>query len=204
MDLQKLSLGANEIYQKIYCALKNPDGSIHPQSLLCCAGSLAGYACQYGIRQKYVAENGFDQEKIFIIVKSKDGEKFYFGDMLNEPVATAKYSVWALVGGVLHKLGSEMPDLNEIFRHVSMVCGSSDFGRVRNCQTGETMTEYVKMLWKPVLSAAEKYGSAQEVHIILGIVLQKIIMACSQSLPAKACAQIAMESAVSMSKYDLK
>ncbi|MGN0595486.1 MAG: hypothetical protein ACI4I6_10020 [Hominimerdicola sp.] len=204
MDLQKLSLGANEIYQKLYNALKNPNGSVHPQSLLCCAGSLAGYSCQYGIRQKYVVGEGLDEDKVFMIVMSKDGEKFYFGDLLNEPVVSAKYSVWALVGGALQKIGSEMPDLNEVFQYVSMVCGSADFGKVRNCQTGENMKDYVKNLWNPMFNTAKKYGADDEIHIIFGIVLQKIIMACSQAVPARKCAEIAMESVISMSKYDLK
>ena len=49
---------ADELFARLMLGLKNPDGSLHPQSFLCCLGSLCGYACKCDVIDEYVRGKG--------------------------------------------------------------------------------------------------------------------------------------------------
>lgn len=204
MDMTDLQRAADEVLGRITNAMKGADGSVHPQSLVCALGSLAGYACQTDIRNLYMKQKHLPEDKIFTIMSDKQGRHYFFGDLLNEPLVNEKLSVWALIGGAVRQAGKALPDVNDIFRYVSYVVGGEQFGKARACETGEDMIWYVKNLYKPMRAIAEKHCQEGELHTVFGIALQKALFACSQSMNITELARIAMESAVSMSKYELR
>lgn len=205
MDLEKLKKGADEVMDRLVNSMKNPDGSIHPQSLMCAVGSLAGYACQQDIRDDFVIKKGLPEDKVFRVIQDKQGRNFYFGDLIDNLLAGNKYSVLAFVGGALCHIGAKLTGINieDIFRYVSYTAGGEMFGKVRSCQTGETMDGYLKLLWKPLLPTAEKYAPKGELHILYGICAQKAVMLCAKSVTPSECGRILMESAVSMARISL-
>lgn len=203
MNLDNLKKGANEIFVRLINSMRDEKGLCHPQSLLCALGSLAGYACQRDVRDVYMKGKGFSEDKVFTVVQDKKGRNYFFGDLINEPVAEGKYSLWSLVGGALNAMNVPLIDLNDIFRYVSYVCGGEQFGKVRSCVTGETMESYLKILWKPLFPLAQKYAEENELHIVFGLAVQKAMMACKGAVEPQEMARIVMESAVSMSKIEL-
>lgn len=202
MDITKLQKAADEVLGRITNAMKGSSGAVHPQSLVCALGSLAGYACQTDIRLVYMKQKGLPEDKIFTIMSDKQGRHYFFGDLLNEPLVNEKFSVWAFIGGAVKQAGGSLPDVNDIFRYISYTVGGEQFGKARACETGEDMISYLSNLWKPMKSIAEKSCEEGELHVVFGIALQKAIFACAQSMNVTELARIAMESAVSMSKYE--
>lgn len=204
MDITKLQKGANEILARSADAMKGGTGQVHPQSLICALGSLAGYACQQDVRDLYIKQKGFPEEKVFTVMRDKQGRKFYFGDLLNEPLVNEKYSVWSMIGGAVQRAGAKLPDINDIFRYVSYIVGGEQFGKVRSCETGDDMETYIRNLWKPLSALAKNYAQEGELHVVFGIALQKAAAGCQGAVNMTEIGRIAMESAVSMSKIDLK
>ena len=202
MDMTDLQRAADEVLGRITNAMKGADGSVHPQSLVCALGSLAGYACQTDIRNLYMKQKHLPEDKIFTIMSDKQGRHYFFGDLLNEPLVNEKLSVWALIGGAVRQAGKALPDVNDIFRYVSYVVGGEQFGKARACETGDDMRTYLSQLWKPLNEIAMQYAQEGELHIVYGIALQRAVYAAGESMNVTEAARIAMESAVSMSKVD--
>lgn len=203
MEIAKLQKGADVLLARIANAMRGAGGEVHPQSLICALGSLAGYACQADVRAVYMKQRGFPEDKIFTVMSDNNGRHYFFGDLLNEPLVNEKYSVWAMIGGAVKQSGGSLPDVNDIFRYVSFVVGGDRFGRVRACETGEDMLSYLRQLWKPMSALAKEYAGEGELHIVFGIALQKAVFACAKTMNSTEAARIAMESAVSMSKVDM-
>ncbi|MBQ8964985.1 hypothetical protein [Ruminococcus sp.] len=202
MDITKLQKGADAVLERLINAMRGGREEVHPQSLVCAVGSLAGYACQKDVRVMFMKKNGLSEDKVFTIMTDKQGRKFYFGDLINEPLVNEKYSVWSMIGGAVKQRGGSLPDVNDIFRYISYTVGGENFGRPRACQVGEPMSFYLKQLWLPLAEIASKFAEDGELHILYGIALQKAVFAAGGSMNVTEAARIAMESAVSMSKVD--
>ena len=202
MDTEKLKKGADAVLDRLINAMRGAGGEIHPQSLVCAVGSLAGYACQKDVRVIYMKQRGFPEDKIFTVMTDKSGRKVFFGDLLNEPLVNDKYSVWSMIGGAVKQRGGSLPDVNDIFRYISYVVGGEQFGKARACETGDDMKTYLSQLWKPLNEIAMQYAEDGELHIVYGIALQRAVYAAGESMNVTEAARIAMESAVSMSKVD--
>ncbi len=202
MDMTKLRTGADAVLNRLINAMRGASNEIHPQSLVCAVGSLAGYACQKDVRVMFMKKNGLSEDQIFTVMTDKTGRKIFFGDLLNEPLVNEKYSVWAMIGGAVKQRGASLPDVNDIFRYISYVAGGEQFGRPRACEVGESMTDYLKELWLPLAELAGQYAEDGELHILYGIALQRAVYTAGGSMSVTEAARIAMESAVSMSKVD--
>ena len=202
MDITKYQKAADEILDRLINAMRGGRAEIHPQSLICAVGALAGYSCQKDVRVMFMKKNGLSEDKVFTIMTDKQGRKFYFGDLINEPLVNEKYSVWSMIGGAVKKRGGTLPDVNDIFRYISYTAGGEQFGRPRACQVGESMTDYLGRLWLPLAEVAKQYAEDGELHIVFGIALQKAVFTAGGSMNVTEAARIAMESAVSMSKVD--
>lgn len=203
-DLSKLQKSAYKILERVINSMKDSRGTVHPQSLICALGSLAGYSCQQDVREEYVKAKGIEQQTAFMIIRDKQGRKYFFGDLLNEPLVNAKYSVWAFAAGAAKKSGAVPADINDIFRYVSYTVGSERFGKVRSCQTGNNMFEYVKNFYSPLEKIAKESAKTGQLHIVFSIGLQKAMAKCEGVYNMTEICRIAMESAVSMSKIDIE
>ena len=70
MELEQYKSSAFEIFDRLLRAMRSPEGYVHPQSLLCCIGSLAGYSCQQDVRKLFMTE-GVKEEDVFTPVYCK-------------------------------------------------------------------------------------------------------------------------------------
>ena len=193
---------ADELFARLMLGLKNPDGSLHPQSFLCALGSLAGYACQQDVINEYVKDKGLSLESVFDIIPSKSGERFLFSQLVDNKLAGDDHSVWTYVSAVLVRANAAAPDVKEIFEHSVKSCGSEDFGKVRNCETGEDIRGYVRLMWKP---AGQIIGECPQgtMYAAVAMAAQKAMNAFRSVLPFTEQARIIMESAAAAARLSL-
>lgn len=200
--------GGKEIAAKLFTAMSGERG-IHLESLLSALGSLAGYACQISVREALVVQQGRLEKDVFIVVHSKqDSQTYYFGDLLNKPLAESRYSVWSLASGASQKNGlATLIDLHAIFKHVTDSLGSAAFGIPRTPaahQAHELPVNYVKFLWPQLFPLAKKFSSTPaDWPILFGIAIQEILYASKDLIDPQLALSIVMESAVPMSKIYL-
>jgi hypothetical protein len=98
-DSQKVS---DELVQMLFAELKAERG-IHGETVLATLGALAGFSVQMALRETLIRAGKMPEDKVFVVIKTKNGESFYLGDLTNEGLFKAKpgnYSVFAIVGGV--------------------------------------------------------------------------------------------------------
>jgi hypothetical protein len=199
-------LGAKEINQRLINAMKGEKG-VHVESFLCALGSLAGYACQANLRAQSL-EKGLPQTSEFIVVETKDGAKYFFGDPLNAALAESQHSVWSLAAGAAqHNGASTLPDVAEIFKHVTESVGGEAFGvpRVPEAhRAGDAPINYLKVLWPKLLPVVKQFcAKSGEWPVLYGLAIQEAIDMSKSVIAPEIAVSLVMESAIPMSKVDL-
>ncbi len=200
--------GGKEIASKLFTAMSSDKG-IHLESLLSALGALAGYACQISVREALVVQQGRAENEVFIVVNSKrDGQTYFFGDLLNKPLAESRYSVWSLASGASQKNGLQnLIDLHAIFKHVTDSLGSGTFGVPRTPtphQANELPVNYVRFLWPQLFPLAKSFSATPtDWPILFGVAIQEILYASKDLIDPQLALSIVMESAVPMSKIYL-
>lgn len=201
-------LGSKEIFNRLLNGMKDSRG-IHIESFLCALGALAGYSCQASLRRELIEIKGLSEKQVFVIVEGKDGNKYYFGDTINQPLVENQFSVWSLAAGAVQHMGiNVIIDLREIFEHVSKTTGSHNYGIPRipdGHKPGDTPYNFIKILWPILLPVAEQYcASPGEWPIMFGMAVQEGIIFGKDAIDPLFALSIVMESAIPMAKVDLK
>jgi hypothetical protein len=205
--LAGLKIGGKEVTQRLIRSLRDEKG-VHIETLLTILGALAGFSCQMSIREELTQQSG---ERLtnqpFLVVSGADGKNYYFGDALNRPLAESQWSIWALsVGAAQHMGSSALPDINDIFRHVSETVGSDRFGIPRvpeSHQASDLPINFVKMNWPKMLPlVAEFCDRPAQWPVLLGIAIQQALYLGKGIIDPSLAVSIVMESAVPMSKID--
>lgn len=199
-------LGSKEVNQRLINAMKNEKG-VHVESLLSALGALAGYSCQANLRAQALAK-GMPETAAFTVIDTADGKKYFFGDPLNQALAESQYSVWGLAAGAAQHNGcSSLPDISEMFAHVSKTVGSDEFGIPRipeGHQPGDTPINYVRIFWPNLLPTIKKFcQKPSEWPILFGLAAQEIMDMSKGVIAPDLALTIVMESAIPMSKVDL-
>ncbi len=199
-------IGGKEVFDRLMRGMKN-DRGVHFDSLLCALGSLAGYSCQASLRAQAVAK-GMSETAAFMTVDGANGQKYFYGDPLNAPLAESKYSVWSLAAGAAQHNGcSNLPDIGSIFTHVTNTVGTDDFGIPRfpeGHNAGDLPINYLKVLWPKLLPTVKLFcKEPEEWPFLFGVAIQEALDAGKQVLSSEIALQIVMEAAIPMSKVDL-
>lgn len=124
MELEQYKSSAFEIFDRLLRAMRSPEGYVHPQSLLCCIGSLAGYSCQQDVRKLFMTE-GVQEEDVFTVFTDKSGRKYFYGDIIDEKLVGNNYSVWSFTAGVLKKYNEPFTDVGEMLRYTAANAGGA-------------------------------------------------------------------------------
>jgi hypothetical protein len=199
-------LGAKKIYLDL-CNKVKSDGQVHFGSLFCSIGSLAGYACQSGLRELAIAK-GLPPAEPFQVVETKDGTRYFFGDHINYALVESQYSVWNLAAGAAQNAGcQDFPDLAEIFKHTSSAIGTDRFGIPRfpaGYDARDTPESYLKSFWPQLVPTVRQYSPDPELwRVLFGLVVQEAIAATASLVQPYVILKIVMEAAIPMSKIDL-
>lgn len=194
---------SREVLGLVMEALKDQRG-IHLESLFCALGALAGRACQESVRARALAE-GKSADALFDVVTTRDGQKFYFGDALNQPLAEDRVSLWSLMAGAAaHDGAKDLPDLGEIFAYSARALGTAQFGVPRlppeHPVQGQPL-DYSRKLWPAVRPVVAEYaGEPRMWPVAIGLACQELMAQTRGNIPPGVVVRIVMESAVPVSK----
>ena len=197
-------LGGKEITQRLISVLKNERG-VHVETLLACIGSLGGFACHMAIRDAIVETGKAKENEVFVILGGADGKNYYFGDMVNKPLAEDSISFWGLVGGAVQHLDKDgLPDIEHTFKHVAATVGNETFGIPQvpeNHKPSKRPLDLVKVLWPALLPLVDKFcESPVERPYLFGLSAQEVIEMGKDTIAPGMAARLLMECAVPMSK----
>jgi hypothetical protein len=186
-------------------------GAIHPETILTEIGALAGFAAQMSIRKGLIEPQNLDAGSVLIEVVAKNGDKFYFSDLLNwilfENNAPPRYSIWSyIVGAVPDAAHAHLPDVTEIVSHAARTVGSRQFGLPRlprEHMPHKLPRAALEQHWAIVRD--ELVASARdplEWPYDLAWAAQWQMLTSRGSLPLPLAAAVVMEAAIPMSKVD--
>ncbi len=197
-------VAASALLEKIFSVMKDEQG-VHVESAFAALGALAGYTCQQsGIEQK----TNHGSEESLMVVEGNDGHKYLYGDAINKPLAEDRFSIWSLLGGAIELHGGELPDINEIFTHVSRTVGGAQFGIPRlpeNCGIRYQPKDCLA-LWLPLkVQILDELGvPANDWPLAYGLAIQSLLKEAKDILSPEKAAIIVMECAVPMSKVIIR
>lgn len=191
----------------VFDTYKDENG-VHVESVLSALGALSGYALQQGIREKLISKGGMAEEKLFTIIEAKNGEKFYFGSIFDQPLydtRQGKISVWALSAGAAQKAGlQKLPDFNIFAKRNANLIGTPEYGTLSVPNKHQPKHHPIKSVikhWQLTKKLLEAKGSDPLTWSWeIAMVAQEVIILSKGILPPEVALQLVMEPAISMSK----
>jgi hypothetical protein len=211
--------GGEEVVERVQAVLRN-DRGVHFETALCIVAALAGYACQAGVREamrrRLGRQAGFtgtltETERevdaaLFTRVDDKDGQSYFFGDRIDEPLDKAQHSVFALIVAGARKAGCEDPPRRqEVFAHCMYAFRNGRLGRPRDFadRLVDKPIAHLRAAWPKFTSMANEYCPPEEWPILFGMAVQGTLAQCPAAIDPFTATRFAMDIAVAMSRVDL-
>jgi hypothetical protein len=186
-------------------------GQVHPETLLTEIGALAGFSTQMSIRKSFIERQKSAPESILVEVATKNGEIYYFSDLLNwtlfDNMDQPPYSVWAYVSAAVPaESRTLLPDIADIVSHAARSIGTRLFGVPRlpiehmpHKMPRAALDEH----WQMVRDELETSGrDPSDWPFDLAAAAQWQISNSPGTLDLGLAARIVMEAAIPMSKVD--
>jgi|SRR5581483_7003097 len=186
-------------------------GQIHAATLLTELGALAGFAAQMSIRKSVIEPQKLDPNTVLVEVVTKNGQKFYFSELLNwmlfENMNNPPYCVWAYVVSVVSQDSRLLlPDLSEIVSNAARTVGTRRFGVPRlRAEYAPHKSPRVALDegWRVVQGEFSVWKrDAAEWPYDLALAAQWQMLTSREQIPLTAAAAVVMEAAIPMSKVD--
>jgi hypothetical protein len=186
-------------------------GQIHPETILTEIGALAGFAAQMSIRKSVIEPQKLDPDNILVDVATKNGEKYYFSDLLNwivfENVTQPPFSIWAYVSAAVPDgLRPLLPDLSDIVSHAARMVGTRSYGVPRlplahmpQLLPRAALNEHWRAVQQELVASAR---DPAEWPYDLAWAAQWQMITSRDTLALPLAATIVMEAAIPMSKVD--
>lgn len=186
------------------------------ETTLTVAGALAGFAAQHGIWEALVKPGRMAIQEAFVVIETSSDETFFFGDLLNDILASPKpeeLSVWKIVAGAARAMGAEaLPDLAPMFKYCAESAGTVGFG-LPNLPNGHLPTilprDAIGRYWPEalrILGAHREGGSdaadAARWALTVAVATQKLMLGMKDRIDPSLAAQVVMEAAIPMSRID--
>jgi hypothetical protein len=187
---------------------------VQQESVLCALGALAGYAAQQAIRETVVKTGRLTLDQAFVVIETRSGEVFFFGDLLNAVIVSKDgaantesrhASIWKVVSSAGYEAGAiNLPDVTDMIKHCAATVGGQEFGvpRVPEAHMPEILPrEAVSRFWP---AARRKLASSEPMSwpLHLAMAAHALIVELKDTIRPDIAVQIVMEAAVPMSKID--
>lgn len=198
-------IAAREIYAQLVAAMKDERG-VHAESILCALGALAGYACQADLRAQ-AKQKGLPEKAVLVVIETKNGGRYYFGEALNSVLAASPCSLRTLVTRAATEAGAtELPDIKGIFAYVSESVGHDHFGTPRlpaSHKPDHKPIHYLKQFWPVLFPVTQDLcHDASEWPVAFALAAQQGLLAVKDILDPAIAFTILMECAIPMSKVE--
>jgi hypothetical protein len=220
------------------------DRGVHAETLLVSIGAIAGFAAQAASLERVNKRDvplpaGFDKsipreafntylrEAGLILIASKVGQNFYFGDLINgylvQQTTTVNHSLFAILAAAAIEAGvkpDDLPDMPEVFRHVSSTIGKPEFGILHPPKPMSPQykpREALTAFWPDVKFIFERTDGQGIVHGIRGenvkpeywpmiaaLVARQFLLMAKDTIEPRVALALMMESAIVASKIDPK
>jgi hypothetical protein len=198
---------ATQIEQLLTKELRHVDARC--ETILTAVGALAGFAAQHGIWEAVVKPGKMALQQAFVIVETRSGETYFFGDFLNNILATQKpqyLSVWKIVSATAKAMGAaDLPDLTPIFKHSAETVGTSQFGlpnlpdgHIPSILPRDALTRY----WPQVLMMLRVGSDPLTCAVDVATAAEQLMLSMKGEIDPALAARIVMEAAIPMSKVD--
>jgi len=183
--------------------------NVRCETILTVVGALAGFAAQHGIWEAVVKPGKMALQQAFVVVETRSGETYFFGDFLNNILATPKpehLSVWRIVGGAAKAMGAlELPDLTPIFKHCAETVGTSQFGVPRlpdNHMPAMLPRDALTRFWPQALKMLKVGSDPLTCAVDVATAAEQLMLSMKGEIDPALAARIVMEAAIPMSKLD--
>ena len=201
---------SQKIKNMIMLELKESGSRVRIDDVLMILGALAGFSIQMAIRDHFVRLGKMSLQQAFVVIETKDGGTYFFGDTINEGIVSPhpkQLALWSFVGGAAQHAGAkELPNLEDIFVHVSRSIATPQFGLPRlppENTPRERPIDLLNKFWNPIRNyMALNVQSAGLWPFILGNSTQLAIIEARDAIDPALAAKIVMEVAIPMSKVD--
>jgi hypothetical protein len=211
---------------------------VHAETLLVATGALAGFAAQTAAFVR-VAKRDFPLPEghgsippealsqylrsrgLLVLVTTKAGERFYFGDLINGYLvqqSTSDYPLWGFVAAAAIAAGvkpEELPDYVAMFRHASATVGTPQFGVMQvagDHQPHLAARQALDLFWpraRAILARTDGPGPAQGRSVrreywplVVAQVARQFVTLSKDTLDPRIGLALLMEAAITMSKVD--
>ena len=198
---------ATQIEQWLVKELRHVDA--RRETILTAVGALAGFAAQHGIWEAVVKPGKMALQQAFVIVETRSGETYFFGDFLNNILATQKpeyLSVWKIVGSAAKAMGAtELPDLVPMFKYSAETVGSPQFG-IPNLPESHTPSllprDALIRFWPGALKMLRVGADPLTCAVDVATAAEQLMLSMKGEIDPALAARIVMEAAIPMSKVD--
>ena len=201
-------VAAVAIYDNLCRAFDN-NGMTNTAMLLCAIASAGGFACQQAVWKTCIEPNNRNPGDFLWVAGTQSGESLYFGEPINMFLVGAPetFSFYSAVAGIAPNPGpGTLPNLGEIFQHVTSSAGSPGYWDVRVPKPLPPLPSIRTALnsyWHPIQEILLQHGNpASQWPVILGFAAARIGRAVAKDLPATLVVRIIMEAAIIASKAD--
>jgi hypothetical protein len=198
---------ATQLEQWLTKELRHADS--RRETTLTAIGALAGFAAQHGIWEAVVKPGKMALQQAFVIVETRSGETYFFGDFLNNILATQKpeyLSVWKIVGAAAKAMGAtELPDLVPMFKYSAETVGSPQFGVPNlpdDCTPSMLPRDALTRFWPGTLKMLRVGSDPLTCAVDVATAAEQIMLSMKGEIDPALAARIIMEAAIPMSKVD--
>jgi hypothetical protein len=200
---------ASDLIEMLFAELEDTSG-IHVETALTALGALAGFSGQMAIRETLIKTGKVPEDKAFVVVKTKSGETYYLGDLLNEILFANKpgtFSVCGMVGGAAQQTGANaLPDVGDIARHVAGTVGGDAYGVPRlpsHHMPRSPPIELLDKFWNPVRNfLVVSVHSPTQWPLVIALATQNVIVMAKDAIDPALAAQIFMEAIIPLARVD--
>ncbi|MBB4234336.1 hypothetical protein [Rhizobium esperanzae] len=183
------------------------DGRFRKIDLLAALGSIGGFSCVLAALN--VAEAGQCRDGAdLIIIETRDGSRFYSGNLTNAFLLESHDSLLALTYSAAGNQGAVLSQetVLDTFRHVAATIGDPQFGKPRltdGDQPGALPISYVRRLWPIALHVLDmNHVPVRRRPLAIGMAIELAFAIDEQAIEPLLAAQIVTECAVPMAKID--
>lgn len=180
------------------------------KNLISCLGALAGQAVQEGLRVELIQKKKIPEQNVFAVVETKSKEKYYFGPFFDEFLFKSERGTdfWSVLTAGYTQAENRLPSIDKMAEHNAKLVGDKSYGRhsVDNkYQPSESPISSLNNHWSSVYSELQK----ERLHPLswgweIASYTSENILKKDIGIPKEVAIQLFMESAISMSKYNLK